>query len=119
MKMKITKYGHCCLLIEVNEKKLLIDPGSYSEIPKLEGIDLVLITHEHQDHLHVQSLQKIIADNPDARVITNGSVGKILEKEEVGFDAVSDGDSHTSGGVMIEGYGKLHAEIYSGWTIWE
>jgi len=28
--MKITKLGHCCLLIETKGKRVLTDPGSYT-----------------------------------------------------------------------------------------
>jgi len=110
--MKITKYGHCCLLIEVKGKRILTDPGSYSEIPALSNIDIVLITHEHGDHLHVESLKKILKDNPKAKVITNTSVGNIIEKEGISFEVVADGDTHSSLGILIEGLGKKHEEIY-------
>ncbi|MBI2052837.1 MAG: MBL fold metallo-hydrolase, partial [Candidatus Ryanbacteria bacterium] len=28
--MKITKFGHCCLLIKENGVRILTDPGTYS-----------------------------------------------------------------------------------------
>ena len=66
--MTITKIGHCCLLIEFNERKILTDPGTFSSAQNtLIGIDVVLITHEHADHIHVESLAEIIKNNPIRR----------------------------------------------------
>lgn len=45
--MKITKIGHCCLLVEVNDMRIITDPGEWNDEPPTENIDLVLITHEH------------------------------------------------------------------------
>lgn len=53
--MKITKFGHCCLLIEEKGVRLLTDPGTYSDGFEHLKVDAVLITHEHQDHLHIES----------------------------------------------------------------
>src|SRR3990167_7420555 len=54
--MKIKKIGHCCLRIEEQETVILTDPGVFSTLQNEEqGIDIVLITHEHGDHLHIES----------------------------------------------------------------
>ena len=57
--MKITKFGHCCLLIETKGKRVLTDPGSYTveAHSKITDIDYLLFTHEHQDHYHLESLK--------------------------------------------------------------
>lgn len=108
--MKITKFGHCCLLVEEGEVRILTDPGVYSSgQDDLMDIDLVLITHEHQDHLHIDSLKAVLTKNPEANVVTNESVGALLEKEGIAFRIVEDGQSFSEGGVLIEGFGKDHA----------
>lgn len=77
--MRIKKNGHCCLLVQTPSAVILTDPGMFSsEQNVLTGIDIVLITHEHADHLHVDSLKEILKNNPSARVITNSSVGMVL-----------------------------------------
>lgn len=43
--MKITKFGHCCLLIEEHLLRILTDPGNYNTTPDVENIDIILITH--------------------------------------------------------------------------
>lgn len=111
--MKITKLGHCCLLIEENGLRILTDPGAYSEGQnELKNIDVILITHEHQDHLHIGSLKKVLEKNPNARVITNGGVGKMLDKEGIKYEIVEDGQSVNVDKVLIEGFGEKHADIY-------
>ena len=83
--MKSTKFGHCCLLVEENGVRILTDPGSYStQQTQVKNIDFVLITHEHEDHLHVDSLKALLENNPQAKIITNKSVGALLEKEGIG-----------------------------------
>ncbi len=92
---------------------MLTDPGSYSTLPDgLDSIDLVLVTHEHQDHLHVGSLKVVLQNNPQAKVITNKSVGSLLEKEGIAYQLIEAGQDMIEKGVLIEGFGKEHATIY-------
>ena len=79
--MKITKYGHCCFLVEERGLRILFDPGIYSSGQEaVRDLDILLITHSHTDHFDVQYFQRIVANNPKATVITNSEVGKELEK---------------------------------------
>lgn len=111
--MRITKLGHCCMLIETDSLNILTDPGDYTTAQDdIKGIDIVLITHEHGDHLHVESLKKVLINNPSAKIITNISVKKILEKENIDAELLSNGMRKEFNGVVIEGYGGWHAEIY-------
>ena len=111
--MKVTKYGHCCLLIEVNGLRILTDPGSYSEGQnEVKNIDLILITHEHPDHLHIDSLKQVLKNNPQAKIITNTGVGKLLDVEKIAYEIVDDQKSTTEKNVLIEGFGTKHALMY-------
>ena len=66
---------------------MIMDPGAFSTAQNdLKDIDLVLITHEHSDHFQMDSLKKIIANNPHAEILTNSGVHAILEKEGVCID---------------------------------
>ncbi len=112
--MKITKLGHCCLLIEEGGLRILTDPGAYSTAQdKINNVDLVIITHEHQDHFHIDSLKTVLKNNPKAKVITNSAVGKILTEEGVNFELVEQNQKTTFAGLNIEGHGDEHAYIYS------
>ncbi len=111
--MKITKYGHCCLLIEVNGVRIVTDPGSYSSgFTDLQQIDVILVTHEHQDHFHLDSVKELLKNNPRAKIITNSGVGALLTKEGIAFALVGDGQSTVVNNVVIEGHGKDHAILY-------
>jgi len=85
--MRITKFVHSCLLIEESGRKILIDPGNYSEgvldINSIDSLDYLLITHEHQDHMSLPLIKQLLAKFPDVKVISNQSVAEILGKEGI------------------------------------
>lgn len=111
--MKVTKFGHCCLLIEEKSLRILTDPGSYSTAQnEVKDINVVLITHEHADHIHIPSLKNFLKNNPKARIITNKGVAKMLDAEEINYELVEHNQKINIGGVLIEGYGEKHAEMY-------
>lgn len=112
--MKITKFGHCCLLIEEGDLRILIDPGKYSDGQNdAENIDVVLITHEHFDHLDIKSVRAILKNNPKVKIVTNSSVGEILNKENFEFILLENGGKITEKSVLIEAYGEHHAIFHS------
>jgi L-ascorbate metabolism protein UlaG (beta-lactamase superfamily) len=112
--MKIKKLGHCCLVIETNGKRIMTDPGSYTilEQEMEKNIDLIVITHEHADHLHTESLKNILANNREAIIVTNSGVGKILDEAGLKYQKLEDGQSGEYAGVSLEAHGDEHAEIY-------
>ena len=118
--MKITKLGHCCLLIEIRGTRFLTDPGAYTTVQNsVKNIDFVVISHEHTDHLHIESLKIVLENNPRAEVICNGSVGIILEKESITYTKIADGESLEFGGVPIAGHGTKHEVIYKKYELVE
>ncbi|MDO8429507.1 MAG: MBL fold metallo-hydrolase [Candidatus Daviesbacteria bacterium] len=111
--MEIHKLGHCCLKIEEQGVVILTDPGAWTTLPEMaEGVDVVLITHEHLDHLHIPSLKQVLVQSPKALVITNSSVGKILNQEGIKHELLADNQNRTINGVLLEGFGDKHAQIY-------
>lgn len=111
--MTIKKLGHCCLLIKHDNLTILTDPGTYSTAQDdVTGIDVVLITHEHVDHFHVESLKKVLAHNPDARVITNSGVGSKLDEAGISYTPLEGRSTETVNNVLIEAFDHKHEEIF-------
>ena len=111
--MRITKYGQCCLLIEVNGKRILTDPGRFSiSQNNVKDIDLILITHEHADHFHSESLKLILKNNPNAKVITNSSVSKILHDLGLNHEILEGTAYGEKAGISLEAYDGKHAQIF-------
>lgn len=87
--MEITKFVHSCLLVELDNKRLLIDPGNYTfeskalDVNVLDRLDYLLITHEHPDHMYVSLIQEILAKFPDLSIITNSSAKEKLAAEGI------------------------------------
>lgn len=112
--MKIKKLGHCCLIVEENGKRIMTDPGSWTveEQIKEKNINLIIITHEHSDHIHVESLKILLENNRDAEIITNKSVGRLLDKEGIKYKVLEDKISDNSFGIELEAHDCKHEEIY-------
>lgn len=88
--MKITKYEHACLLVEMPEpinRTALFDPGMMSEsvlnIDDLEFLDDIIITHSHTDHLSLVLLKQLVEKFPSVRITGPADVVDLLEKEDI------------------------------------
>lgn len=111
--MTITKIGHCCLHIIENGVGILTDPGMFSsEQNSLTDISLIIITHEHADHFHIDSVKEVLQNNPEAKIITNSAVAGLLQKEGIACEIVEHGQTTTIQGITIAGFGTDHAVIY-------
>jgi L-ascorbate metabolism protein UlaG (beta-lactamase superfamily) len=109
--MKITRYGHACLLIETESTRILIDPGNYSTTwHDLADLDAVLITHQHHDHVDAENLAAVIEANPNLRLVVEPAVVEMLSPHSAEPAAV--GDHLELGEVSVEVVGGQHAVIH-------
>ncbi|WP_413810772.1 MBL fold metallo-hydrolase [Streptomyces sp. OE57] len=115
--MKITHYGHACVLVEIerdgNTVRLLLDPGTYStDFEDVRDLDAVLITHEHPDHLDVSRLGPLLANNSTARVIVDPGSSKVLRESGLQHETVSKGDTVVLGGLNVQVLAGDHEVIH-------
>jgi L-ascorbate metabolism protein UlaG (beta-lactamase superfamily) len=112
--MKIKKIGHCCLVIDIDGVRVLTDPGRFSidEYADITGVNIILLTHEHADHLHTESLSELLENNPESIVLTNSGVGKLLDEAGIAYEVLEGRESQELSGVLLEAYDAKHAEIF-------
>jgi L-ascorbate metabolism protein UlaG (beta-lactamase superfamily) len=95
--LRITFIGHGTLLFTCGGKVVHVDPWSqmadYSKLPKA---DLVLITHEHRDHLDLKALDAI---RKDGTVVVST---EIVAKQVKDALVMKNGDVMASQGFTIE-----------------
>ncbi|MFC1617662.1 MBL fold metallo-hydrolase [Patescibacteria group bacterium] len=113
MTMKITKFAQSCVLIETNGKRILIDPGylqykeSYPE-NEWKNIDILLITHKHGDHCHVDAIKEIVK-NPTTKFYTTKEVADAYP--ELSPEIVKESDILTFDNIKIEVVKAVHGYI--------
>lgn len=112
--MRLTKYTHACVLLENHGRRLLLDPGIWTEDAAFEGAHNVLVTHEHFDHLDVERLTARSAANSDLTVYGPAPVAAKLNAVGVPAHAVEVGDTFPVAGYKVKVVGGEHAEIYDG-----
>ncbi len=112
--MRIKKLGHCCLVINERGLKIMTDPGSYTveEQVQEKNIDIILITHEHGDHIHTDSLKIVLSNNPEAKVVTNTAVGKLLSNVGIKYEILEGTSVKDFSGLKLEAHDCKHEEIF-------
>jgi L-ascorbate metabolism protein UlaG (beta-lactamase superfamily) len=111
--MRLTKYTHSCVRIERDGAVLVIDPGTFSEPAALDGVDAVLITHEHVDHIDVGMLADALGKRPSVTVHTHAEVVPKLDALAGVVTTVESGQSFDAAGFRVRAYGGWHAIIHA------
>jgi len=95
--LKITFIGHASLIFSFNNKTVYVDPFSkladYATLPKA---DVIVITHEHRDHLDPAAIEKIRTEK--TKVVLTGAGAKQL----TGGIVMKNNDVQIVEGITIE-----------------
>lgn len=113
--MQITYFGHSCFLLTEADTNLLFDPGNlaanWENLTNLAGI---CITHQHPDHMDLAKLPLLLANNPQAFLLSESTTLELL-KENIKFTnptlTVNPGEKYSVNNLEIEGFGGEHALI--------
>jgi L-ascorbate metabolism protein UlaG (beta-lactamase superfamily) len=109
--MRITKFGHAAVRIERDGRALVLDPGMFTEPEAVDGVEGVLVTHEHPDHLDVERLRR--ADCPvHAGVGVAGALREQAPDVAERLQVVGDGDEVEVAGMRVSVHGEQHALIH-------
>ena len=110
--MELTKHGHAFVVLSVDDRRLVIDPGVFTDPGALAGASAVLVTHEHPDHFAADRVRAALDEDPALEVWTNPSVAGQLEGLGGRVHVVGDGDALTVAGFDVHVHGELHAVIH-------
>ena len=109
--MQVTHVGHSCVLLDTGAARLLIDPGTFSkDFEGVTGLDAILVTHQHPDHLDTERLSVLLAGNPDVRLIVDAGTADQLGAMR--HELVAPGASVQVGGSRVDVLGGRHAVIH-------
>lgn len=112
--MELTHLGHSCLLVEIAEARLLIDPGTF--VPgweEVRDLDAVLVTHAHPDHVDRDRLPGLLAGNPAARLVTEPDVAGELAGMGLSAQPLQPGASVEVAAATVTAHGGRHAVIHA------
>ncbi|MDQ3158406.1 MAG: MBL fold metallo-hydrolase [Actinomycetota bacterium] len=109
--MKITRFGHSAVLVEMSDKRILIDPGNFSSDAAFTLTDLaaIVVTHQHPDHIDMTRIPRLLETTPDTVLLADPQTVGMLETGA--WLGNADGKETLLGDVTIRGVGSTHAEI--------
>jgi L-ascorbate metabolism protein UlaG (beta-lactamase superfamily) len=112
--MELTKHAHACVTLDKEGARVVVDPGTFTTnaAELLATADLVLITHEHFDHLDETAVTTALAERPELRVYGPAAVTDRWPGRDDQVTAVADGDRFEASGFDIAVFGSLHAVIH-------
>ncbi|MBR7744042.1 MBL fold metallo-hydrolase [Phycicoccus sp. BSK3Z-2] len=109
--MRLTHLGHSCVLVESADVRVLVDPGTFAhDLTGVRDLDLVIVTHQHPDHLDVDRLPALVAANPAARVLCDPGSAPVLA--DAGVEATVHDGPTTVRDLTVTPLGETHALIH-------
>ncbi len=111
--MQLVHFGQSCVLAEAATARLLLDPGVYSSgFEDLTGLDAILITHQHPDHLDIDRLPALIAANPGAELLVDAGSAPLLAGAGIAHRVVHPGERLELADTTVEVTGGEHGVIH-------
>lgn len=111
--MQLTKFTHACVRIDEGDRGLVIDPGVFSELDAaLDGVQGVLITHEHPDHVDADRLRAAASRDSRLRIFAPESVTASLRDLGEQVVTVRPAETFEAGGFEVRAFGGQHALIH-------
>jgi L-ascorbate metabolism protein UlaG (beta-lactamase superfamily) len=99
--------------VEVADRTILIDPGSWSsDFEDLSGLDAIVVTHQHADHLDRGRFAGLVRSNPDATIVTDPQSAALLADDGLTVTSWDDGVIQV-GDVSLSAHGNEHAFNHS------
>jgi L-ascorbate metabolism protein UlaG (beta-lactamase superfamily) len=110
--MRLTHLGHACLLVETGGQRILIDPGVFAPgIVDLTGLNVILVTHQHADHVDVKRLPAVLEANPQARLYAEPQAAAVMAESGIAAELTVSGEPLTFGLAQVMPVGDRHALI--------
>ncbi len=115
--LRVTWFGHSSVLIEIDGQRVLIDPvwderaspfrfmgprrffAPTLTLESMPRLDVVLVSHDHYDHLGADTVKALAKLQPQARWVTSLGVGKRLRGFGVAAEKITELDWTESVGV--------------------
>jgi L-ascorbate metabolism protein UlaG (beta-lactamase superfamily) len=110
--MDLTKAGHACVILSDGDRRLVVDPGAFTDPSVLAGASAVLVTHEHFDHFAPEHIRAAMDADPALELWTNRSVADQLDGPGDRVHVVGHGDTFTAAGFDVHVHGEMHAVIH-------
>lgn len=108
--MRLTHFGHSCLLLDLLGSRILFDPGNFSKgFESLTDLDAILVTHQHPDHGDPERLPGLAERNPGAALHCDPQSAALWGGR---WQAANTGDSFSIGDVAVEVVGGVHEVIH-------